>query len=180
MRKIILSALAAATLVPTLASGVAGAQSYGDARQDQRGDPRYDDHRDDRRDDRRGDRRDGQPGPRDVRDDRGYGDRRDGGSGYRDDRGGRGGDWRDYRRSHPDAFRRGGYRGPSGYRYRPVNVGYRFQPGYYGRNYWVNDWQNYRLARPLGYQRWVRYGNDVVLVDIRNGTVASVNNGFFY
>ena len=61
-----------------------------------------------------------------------------------------------------------------------MTAGYRFAPGYYGRNYWVNDWQRYRLARPLGYQRWVRYGNDVVLVDIRSGTVVSAYNGFFF
>lgn len=158
MRTIILAALAASTLLPVAAS----AQSYGDVRQDQR-DIRHDQR--DARDDRaRGDYRDARADRQDVRDDR------------REERG----DWHDYRRAHPDAFRRGGYRGPSGYRYRPVNVGYRFQPGYYGRNYWLNDWQNYRLARPLGYQRWVRYGNDVVLVDIRSGTVVSVNNGFFY
>ena len=165
MRKIILAALAATTLVPA----VAGAQSYGDARRDDR----YDQQ--DRRD--RGPDRG--PDRRDVRDDRGPGDRRDG-PGFRDDRGRPGGDWRDYRRTNPDAFRHGGYRGPGGYRYRPVTPGYRFAPGYYGRNYWVNDWQNYRLARPLGYQRWVRYGNDVVLVDIRNGAVVSVYNSFFY
>ena len=159
MNKIILAALAAATIAAPIA---AGAQSYDEVRRD----------RHELRQDRR-DLRDAQ-----YRGDRG--DVRDARQELREDRRETRGDWRDYRRSHPDAFRRGGYRGPSGYRYRPVNVGYRFQPGYYGRNYWVNDWQNYRLARPLGYQRWVRYGNDVVLVDIRNGTVASVNNGFFY
>ena len=89
-------------------------------------------------------------------------------------------DWRDYRRSHRNAYRRPAYRGPRGYRYRPVTVGYRFAPAYYGRNYWVNDWSNYRLGRPSRYQRWVRYGNDVVLVDIRTGRVLRVYNGFFW
>ena len=162
MNKIILAALAAATIVPVAAPVAAGAQSYGEVRRD----------RQEQRQDRR-DLRDAQ-----YRGDRG--DIRDARQELREDRRETRDDWRDYRRSHPDAFRRGGYRGPSGYRYRPVSVGYRFQPGYYGRNYWVNDWRNYRLSRPLGYQRWVRYGNDVVLVDIRNGTVVSVNNGFFY
>jgi Ni/Co efflux regulator RcnB len=172
MRKIILAALAVTTLTPAIAS----AQSYGDPRQDHR-----DDRRDDRRDGQRDYRDNGGQDRRDVRDDRGqgYGYRHDG-AGFRDDRGGPRGDWRDYRRSNPEAFRRGGYRGPGGYRYRAVTPGYRFAPSYYGRNYWVNDWQNYRLARPLGYQRWVRYGNDVVLVDIRNGAVVSVFNSFFF
>ena len=158
MKKIILAALAAATVMPV----AAGAQSYGEVRQDQR-DVRQD-RRDVRQDQARGDYRDARADRQNLRDDR------------RETRE----DWRDFRRTHPDAFHRGGYRGPNGFRYRAVTPGYRFQPGYYGRNYWVNDWQNYRLARPLGYQRWVRYGNDVVLVDIRNGTAVSVYNGFFF
>ena len=158
MKKIILAALTATAIVPA----VAGAQSYGEVRRDQR--EVQQDRRDVRDAQYRGDRGDVRDARQELREDR------------RETRE----DWRDYRRSHPDAFRRGGYRGPQGYRYRPVTPGYRFQPGYYGRNYWLNDWQSYRLARPLGYQRWVRYGNDVVLVDIRNGAVVSVNNGFFY
>ena len=89
-------------------------------------------------------------------------------------------DWRDYRRAHRNVYHRPAYTGPRGYRYRPVSVGYRFAPSYYGRNYWVNDWATYRLARPGAYQRWVRYGNDVVLVDTRTGRVIAVNNGFFW
>ena len=158
MRTIIMAALAATTLLPIAAS----AQSYGEVRQDQR-DVRQD-QRDVRQDQARGDYRDARADRQNMRDDR------------REVRQ----DWRDYRNTNPGAFHRGGYRGPNGFRYRPVTPGYRFAPGYYGRNYWVNDWQNYRLARPLGYQRWVRYGNDVVLVDIRSGTVVSSYNGFFF
>ena len=74
----------------------------------------------------------------------------------------------------------GAYRGPQGYRYRPVSVGYRFAPSYYARSYWVNDYSTYQLARPrYGYQRWVRYGGDVVLVDIRSGRVVQVRNRYF-
>ena len=158
MRTLITAALAAATLVPVAAT----AQSYGEVRRDSR------EIRQDRRD---------------VRSAQYYGDRgdvRDARRELREDRQERREDWRDYRRSHPNDFRRPGYAGPRGYRYRPVTAGYRFAPEYYGRNYWVNDWQRYRLATPLGYQRWVRYGNDVVLVDIRSGRVASVYNGFFF
>lgn len=159
MRKIILAALAATTLLPVAAS----AQSYGEVRRDSR------ELRDDRRDlrdaQRRGDRGDVRDARRELREDRQ--ERRE--------------DWRDYRRSHADVYRRGGYNGPRGYRYRPVNVGYRFAPEYYGRNYWINDYQTYRLARPgYGYQRYIRYGNDVVLVDTRNGRAVNVFNGFFY
>ncbi|WP_174279148.1 RcnB family protein [Sphingomonas bacterium] len=119
----------------------------------------------------RDDRREVRDDRRDIRE-----DRRD----LRQDRQEARGDWRDYRRDHGDEFRRGGYAGPRGYRYRPVGVGYRFAPEYYGRDHWVNDWQRYRLARPGYGQQWVRYGNDVVLIDLRSGRVATVFNSFFY
>ncbi len=89
------------------------------------------------------------------------------------------GDWRDYRRAHPDIYRGPRYIGPRpDWRYRPVGVGYRFDPVFYDRRYWI-DPVRYRLPRPLGWQRWVRYGNDVVLVDTRTGTVVDVQGGFF-
>lgn len=159
MKRIILAAVAASILVPA----GAGAQSYGEVRQDRR------EQRQDRQD---------------LRDARRYGDRgdvRDARRELREDRRETREDWRDYRRTHADVYRRGGYRGPSGYRYRPVTAGYRFAPSYYGRNYWVNDYATYRLAAPrYGYQRWIRYGNDVVLVDTRNGRVVQTYNSFFY
>jgi Ni/Co efflux regulator RcnB len=89
-------------------------------------------------------------------------------------------DWRDYRRSHRDAYRRPAYAGPRGFRYRPVTVGYQFQRPYYGSRYWVNDYATYRLPAPSRGARWVRYGNDVVLVNITNGRVLRTYNGFFW
>lgn len=89
-------------------------------------------------------------------------------------------DWRDYRRDNREAFRRSAYVGPRGYRYRPVTVGYQFQPAYYGQRYWVNDYARYHLAAPGLNRRWVRYGNDVVLVNVRTGRVLAVNSGFFW
>ncbi|TPG22473.1 hypothetical protein EAH87_01285 [Sphingomonas koreensis] len=89
-------------------------------------------------------------------------------------------DWRGYRQSHREVYRRPAYAGPRGYRYRPVSVGYRFAPAYYGSRYWVNDYATYRLPRPGVNQRWIRYGNDVVLINIRTGRVVRTNSGFFY
>jgi len=158
MRKIIVAGLTAAMLVPVAAS----AQSYGEVRRDQR--EVRESRRDLERAYRNGDRRDVRDARRELREDR---------QELRED-------WRDYRRSNPQAFRRGGYVGPQGYAYRPVQPGYRFQPGYYGQRYWVNDWQRYRLARPYAGQRWIRYGNDVVLVDTRTGRVVRSYDRFFY
>ena len=154
MRKLILAALTATMLVPAAVS----AQSWGEVRRGER------EVRESRRDldraQRYGDRRDVRDARRELRE-----DRRE----LRDDR-------RDFRR----AQRGGRYYGPRGYNYRPVTPGYRFAPAYYGQRYWVNDWQRYRLARPYGAQRWVRYGNDVVLVDTRSGRVLQAYDGFYY
>lgn len=158
MRKIMIAALAAATLAPVAAS----AQTYGEVRRDQR---------------------ELQRDRRDLQDARRYGSRedvREARQELREDRRELREDWRDYRRTNRDVYRRPAYYGPRGYRYQPVTVGYRFQPNYYGRNYWVNDYGRYRLPRPGYGTQWVRYGNDVVLVNLRTGRVLQVYNRFFY
>jgi len=156
MRKIIVAALTATMLVPAAAS----AQSYGEVRQGQR------EVRQDRRELNRarayGDRGDVREARRELREDR---------QELREDR-------RDFRQQQ--RYRGGAYVGPRGYAYRPVAPGYRFQPSYYGQRYWVNDWQRYRLARPSAGQRYIRYGNDVVLIDARSGRVVRSYNRFFY
>lgn len=157
MRKLIVAGLMAATLVPTLAS----AQTR-ELRHDRQ------DIREEQRDVRRAVRNGASPGhirdqQRDVRE-----ARRE----YRED-------WRDYRRSRPDVFRGPAYVGPRGYAYRPIAPGYRFNAGYYDRRYWV-DPVRYHLAPPAYGRRWIRYGNDVVLVDVRTGRAVTVYNRFFY
>lgn len=157
MRKLITAALAATMLVPVAAS----AQSYEEVRRGQR---EVQESRRDLQDARRyGDRNDRREAREELREDR---------QELREDR-------RDYRQSNR-GYNRGRYYGPRGYTYRPVTVGYRFQPSYYGRNYYVNDYRRYNLARPRANQQWVRYGNDVVLVNVRNGRVLAVRNRFFY
>jgi len=151
-------ALMAAVAVPSIAQ----AQSLGEARQSQR------EVREERRD---------------LRDAQRYGDRRDvreERAELRDARREARSDWRDYRRSNRDAYRRPAYVGPRGYAYRPVSVGYRFQPSYYSSRYIIADPYRYRLPRVTGANRWVRYGNDVVLVNIRTGRVLEVHNRFFW
>ena len=157
MRKLVLAGLIAATLTPALAA--AQSPELRGARRD---------IREEQGDVRRAIRDGASPGEvreqmRDVR-----AARRE----YRED-------WRDYRRRNPDVYRGPAYVGPRGYAYRPVSVGYRFAPAYYDRRYWVDPYR-YRL-RPVGpYERWVRYGRDVVRIDIRNGRVVESYNGFFF
>lgn len=163
MRKIIMTALAASVALPVMvAPSVASAQSAQEVRHDQREVNR--DKREIRQDQRRGDWREAREDRHELREDR------------REKRE----DWRDYRQSHRDAFRGPAYVGPRGYAYRPVAVGHRFDRAYYGDRYWVRDFGRYRLPAPAYRQRWVRYGNDVVLIDLRSGRVLRVYNRFFW
>ncbi|MDB5720382.1 MAG: hypothetical protein JWP15_1000 [Alphaproteobacteria bacterium] len=61
-----------------------------------------------------------------------------------------------------------------GWSYRSINPGYRLQPGFYGSRYVISDFGSYRLGAPRMNQRWVRYGDDLVLVNIRTGRVLQV------
>ena len=159
MRKLVILGLMAATAIPSVAS----AQSAREVRDSRR------EVRQEQRDVNRA-IRNGAPGyvvrdeSRDVRDAR------------REARE----DWRDYRQAHRDVYRRPAYVGPRGYAYRPVDVGYRFAPTYYGRNYWINDWNRYRLNAPGRNQRWIRYGNDAALINSLTGVVIAINRGFFW
>ena len=158
MRKMMLAALAATVLTPVAAQ----AQSQREVRQDRR--EVQQDRAEVRRDMRNGDYREAREDRRELRED------------VRE----RNQDWRDYRRNHRDVFRRGAYRGPRGYAYRPVTIGYRFAPAYYARSYWITDPWTYHLRRPAAGLTWIRYGNDAVLVNLRTGRVVEVANGFFW
>lgn len=154
MRILMTAALAAATLVPVAAS----AQSYREVQQD---------HREVRQD------------RRELQQARQYGDRgdiRDARRELREDRQELREDRRDFRRAHNGSA----YYGPRGYAYRTPTIGYQFAPSYYGRNYWVTDYNRYRLARPGYGRQWIRYGNDLVLINLRNGRVLQVRHRFFY
>jgi Ni/Co efflux regulator RcnB len=157
MRKAIIAGLLAATIVPTIAQ----AQDR-ELRHDRR------ELREDRRDLAR-DYRDG-ASRHEIRDDRR--DLRDSRREYRED-------WRDYRARHPDFYRGPAWVGPRHYRWRPVTVGYRFDPVFYDRRYWIDPYR-YHLRPVPGWQRWVRYGNDVLLIDIRTGRVLAVESRFFF
>jgi Ni/Co efflux regulator RcnB len=145
MRKLLIAALAATTLIP---AGAASAQTYREVRQDQR---------EVRRDVARGDYREARRDRQELRE-----------------------DWRDYQRAHRNEYRRNAWVGPRGYRYRPVAVGTVLNRLLYGDRYYVSDWNRYRLPNPGRFQRYVRYGDDVLLVNVRNGRVIRVYNNFYW
>jgi Ni/Co efflux regulator RcnB len=153
MRKLILTALIAATAMPVAAQ----AQSWGEVRHDQR--------------EIREDRRDLQRDRRELRE-----DRRD----WREDRNRRwaDNDWRDWRNRNRGIYSRGSWRAP--FRYYAFRPGVRIAPTYWGSGYWINDPWRYRLP-PAGYgQRWVRHYDDVLLIDTRRGVVLRVINHFYW
>lgn len=89
-------------------------------------------------------------------------------------------DWRGYRQGHRDQFAVRGYYAPGGYGYRRFERGYRIAPIFYDQRYWIADPYAYRLPPADGPYRWVRYFNDVLLIDLRSGLVVDEEPGFFY
>jgi len=105
----------------------------------------------------RRDRQDIRHEQRDVRDQRR--DVRDAKQEYRED-------VRNYNRAHP-------WRAAP-FRYQRFTVGARIQPAYFGRNYVVNDYRQFRWTTPGANQRWVRHYDDALLVNVRTGRVVKV------
>ena len=192
MRNLVILAVAAGLVLPTAASAqqrspaeqaawnarmesreTYAAQQRRDDRRDARQDRRED--RREARDDRRDWRQDQRDDRRDWRQDRRE-DRRDYRQARRDYR-----DWRAYRQAERNAFRRGAYVAPRGYAYRPVRVGARLNSNlFWGSRYWVDPYDYYLPQPRYGYQRYIRYGNDVLLIDTRTGRVMVVYDRFFW
>lgn len=146
---------------------------------------RTDNRRDDRRDrveDRRDDRRDWRRDRRDDRRDWARDDRREYRDWNRNWRSDRRYDWRGYRNQHRNVYRpRARYYAPyRGHRYSRLNIGIYLGSGFYGSRYWISDPWAYRLPPARGNLRWVRYYDDVMLIDIRSGYVVDVIYDFFW
>lgn len=90
-------------------------------------------------------------------------------------------DWRSYRDQNRNYYRPGRYYSPYRDRnYSRISIGFSLGSGYYGSRYWINDPWHYRLPAAYGPYRWVRYYDDVLLVDLRNGRVVDVIRDFFW
>jgi hypothetical protein len=147
-----------------------------DRNRDGRLDRRYD-RNDDERIDRRFDRN--RNGQIDRRYDRDNDDRVDRwSSNWRSDRRY---DWRGHRQRYGHHYRPGRYYSPYRDRgYNRISIGFSLGSGYYGQRYWINDPWNYRLPAAYGPYRWVRYYDDVLLVDVRSGRVVDAIQNFFW
>jgi hypothetical protein len=113
-----------------------------------------------------------------------YGQRYDGGNdnrwstGWRNDRRY---DWRGHRNQYRSYYSPGRYYSPyRGHRYSRISIGFSLGSGYYGSQYWIDDPWYYRLPSAYGSYRWVRYYDDVLLVDLRSGRVVDVIRDFFW
>lgn len=89
--------------------------------------------------------------------------------------------WRHYRNSHRSIFRSGRYYAPyRGYSYQRFSIGFFLEPLFYSSNYWISDTWQYRLPPAYPGTRWVRYYDDVLLVDTYSGEVIDVIYDFFW
>lgn len=174
-------------------------QGQRDDRRDDRRDERPDERRDDRRDDRRwndnravvgsgwnnGVRNNGNWNGNNWNNGRRYDDRtrwtdqRRWDNGWRQDNRY---NWSSYRDRYGDRYRMGRYNAPRGwdYGYRRFSVGIVLSSLLYSNSYWLSDPYAYRLPPAYGTLRWVRYYDDAMLVDIRDGYVVDVIHDFFW
>jgi len=88
--------------------------------------------------------------------------------------------WQDYRSSHRSIYRQPRYQDRHGYSYRRWSPGYRWDPWFYSSTFWISDPWYYRLPPVDGPYRWVRYYDDVVLVDIETGEIVDIIYSFFW
>jgi Ni/Co efflux regulator RcnB len=63
--------------------------------------------------------------------------------------------------------------------YKVVEPGTKLRSRFYASRYAVRDPGSYQLRQAGRNQRWVRYGDDLVLVNTRNGRVVEVASGRF-
>lgn len=91
-------------------------------------------------------------------------------------------DWQRYRSINRGIYRMPRYYAPYGWSsgYRSFSIGIRLNNLLYSQSYWINDPGYYRLPPAYGYMRWVRYYDDALLVDVRDGYVVDVIRNFFW
>ena len=146
-------------------------EAHRDIAQDRREDRR--DWRNERRDDRRDDWRDNRNWNHGDR------DRYAWNQGWRKDHRY---DWRGYRNNYGDRYRIGRYYAPRGwdYGYRRFSIGFSLNNILFSRYFWIDDPYSYRLPPAYGSLRWIRYYDDALLVDVRDGYVVDVIHDFFW
>jgi hypothetical protein len=90
-------------------------------------------------------------------------------------------DWQRYRYSNRDIFHIGPYYSPyRDYGYNRFSIGLFLDPFFYDQRYWLPDPWEFRLPPAEPGTEWVRYYNDVLLVDVYTGEVLDAIYDFFW
>jgi Ni/Co efflux regulator RcnB len=91
-------------------------------------------------------------------------------------------DWQSYRTQNRNIYRLPSYYAPYGWNrgYSRFSIGIFLSNVLFDQSYWIDDPYEYRLPPAYGSMRWVRYYDDALLVDIRDGYVVDVIHGFFW
>ena len=69
---------------------------------------------------------------------------------------------------------------PRGWGYHRWTVGEYLPPFFFGSEYFLASYYNYGLPPPPWGCRWVRFGPDALLIDLRTGAVLETAYGVFY
>lgn len=72
------------------------------------------------------------------------------------------------------------FRYPAGFAYRSWVTGAILPPVFLSGSYFYDDYATLGLGPPPAGYRWVRYGPDLLLVNVVSGRVADVVDGVFY
>jgi len=72
------------------------------------------------------------------------------------------------------------FRYPSGYGYRRWSIGAFLPSLFLAAPYYYDDWRGLGIDRPPPGRRWVRYGPDLLLVNVRTRRVEDVITDVFY
>lgn len=91
-------------------------------------------------------------------------------------------DWRGWRARNGGLYRLPRYVAPPGwgYGYRRFGLGVFLGAPLFASDYWLNDPWSFRLPPARGPYQWVRYFDDVLLVDTRSGYVVDAIHDFFW
>jgi len=91
-------------------------------------------------------------------------------------------DWQRYRFANRNLFRQPRYFAPygHGFGYQRFGIGIFLDNVFFDSRYRINDPWQYRLPAAGYPYEWVRYYNDVILIDTRSGYVVDVIYDFFF
>jgi Ni/Co efflux regulator RcnB len=89
--------------------------------------------------------------------------------------------WNNWRTRNRNVFHLSPYYSPyRDWRYQRFSIGLFLEPLFFDQRYWIDDPWQYRLPEAPYGTEWVRYYNDVILVDVESGEVIDTIYDFFW